>query len=143
MAPTQTPEEKAFEEARRGFQYRQYRDNATRRVHQVSEDMNEMYQIRAREPVVSLYKFSTPGQITLSLKRSSIFVAHVEGIVCHVTNTGSISYQMRYRSDGGGFETTLDVKAGDVIGIGMELHHFVSEVVPHGTSEMDVTVTYI
>ena len=131
--------QKALDEAIKGLKHK---NNVHENIMQVTGDMSETFKIRVETPEVLILKIQKPGQVTLSLVRSGSFAAHVEGEVTHFVASGDVVCQLSYRSDKGGYENSFSVTNGDILGIGMETHHFSSAVVGQGSSEMDVTLKY-
>lgn len=131
--------EKAIDEVIRGLKHK---NEPRKNIMQVTGDMSETFKIRVETPEVLMLQIQKPGQVTLSLVRSGSFAAHVEGEVTHFVASGDVVCQLSYRSDKGGYENSFSVTNGDILGIGMETHHFSSAVVGQGSSEMDVTLKY-
>lgn len=131
--------QKALDEAIKGLKHK---NNVHKNIMQVTDGMSETFKIRVETPEVLILKIQKPGRITLSLVRSGIFTAHVDGTVSHIVASEDVVYQRSYRSDKGGYANSFSVTNGDILFIAMEAHHFCSEVLGQGSSEMDVILKY-
>lgn len=131
--------QKALDEAIKDLKHK---NNVHKNIMQVTGDMSETFKIRVETPEVLILKIQKPSRITLSLVRSGIFTAHVDGTVSHIVASEDVVYQRSYRSDKGGYENSFSVTDGDILSIAIEAHHFCSAVLGQGSSEIDVILKY-
>ena len=124
--------QKALDEAIKDLKHK---NNVHKNIMQVTGDMSETFKIRVETPEVLILKIQKPGRITLSLVRSGIFTAHVDGTVSHIVASEDLVYQRSYRSDKGGYENSFSVTDGDILSIAIEAHHFCSAVLGQGSSD--------
>ena len=76
-------------------------------------------------------------------------ITHMRGSITHLSPSispqqrGTLKFCDPYRSDKGGYQKVFKLEINDQLEIQMEVHHFASAIIGHGSTKMKVSVQYI
>ena len=77
-------------------------------MQEINESFSKQFKVYCSKPLNITYKVMLPGLIKLKLDRSGVFLAHMEGVICHSRGPETL-FSLPYRSDKEGFKKNFEV----------------------------------